>query len=632
MKTAHLSTCLFVLVCVLASAACQPKDPTDADDPSMSGDGDDGDDGDGDGDDGDDGDGDGDIDAGLASRGDGDAGDGDGGDGDAGDGDGTDGLDAAVVDGGGETGTVCADLTCPDHSTCDEGSAVAACVCDSGYFDDAFPGTRCLEETSVLWEEDFENGYGDWSTSNGVFQIGAPNLADGPAAHGGNSLAGTVLDDYYPNATSMRLISPAIEIPAADRNPRFRLWVWRMLRAADGLEVQIRVLDPDPGAWQTLAGLGGVKNTPWLQQVYPVAQYGGKTVQLSFVLSSANTGQPLQPGAYIDDIALEAGPMQLQSHEDFEAGPGDWHTGGGWNIGAPALADGPDSHMGNGLAGTVLDDYYGNAHSASLISPAFVVPEASEMPRVRFWSWMHLRPSDAFDVLVRAVAMNDHLWGAWDNLGTSAGVGEGWQPRILHLGAYAGKTVQIAFQLRSANTGQPGAPGIYVDDVTFETGPTTFNVKEGFEDGFGDWSSFGGTWNVGAPTLSDGPMAYQGTGVVGTALDDYYPNAYQPLLTSPAFVVPGQSPELRYWSWHELRPNDSFVVQLRTRAANTFLWSAWSPLVTVNGASKSWTPTTVKLDKWAGETVQVGFSLQSANTGQAGKPGVYLDEIQLRGE
>jgi hypothetical protein len=55
--------------------------------------------------------------------------------------------------------------------------------------------------------EDFENGWGEWTTDGGIWEIGTP--ASGPdSAYEGNGVAGTVLDGNYPADADSRLISP----------------------------------------------------------------------------------------------------------------------------------------------------------------------------------------------------------------------------------------------------------------------------------------------------------------------------------------------------------------------------------------------------------------------------------------
>ena len=84
--------------------------------------------------------------------------------------------------------------------------------------------------------EDFEPGWGDWSTDNGVWQVGTPTA--GPEyCHSGVNCAGTNLDGNYPNNTDSRLISPSIQLPAVsgDEEIHLRFWHWFSYRDDQGL-------------------------------------------------------------------------------------------------------------------------------------------------------------------------------------------------------------------------------------------------------------------------------------------------------------------------------------------------------------------------------------------------------------
>ena len=76
--------------------------------------------------------------------------------------------------------------------------------------------------------EDFEVGWGDWSTDHGVWQVGEPT--SGPAAaHSGTAVAATILNGNYPAQTDSRLISPAVVLPtlgSAEERIELRFWQW----------------------------------------------------------------------------------------------------------------------------------------------------------------------------------------------------------------------------------------------------------------------------------------------------------------------------------------------------------------------------------------------------------------------
>ena len=67
--------------------------------------------------------------------------------------------------------------------------------------------TATAEVLETIFSEDWEDGIGDWSVDNGVWQVGMPTSGPG-AAHGGDQCAATTLDGIHPVNQDSRLITP----------------------------------------------------------------------------------------------------------------------------------------------------------------------------------------------------------------------------------------------------------------------------------------------------------------------------------------------------------------------------------------------------------------------------------------
>jgi hypothetical protein len=98
-------------------------------------------------------------------------------------------------------------------------------------------------------ETGFENGLGNWTVENGVWEVGIPTSGPG-AAYAGTNVAATVLDGNYPEVynqyNSHRLVSPSFIVPDVGENPRLRFWHWLGIGAYDFGYVEIRV---NGGGW-----------------------------------------------------------------------------------------------------------------------------------------------------------------------------------------------------------------------------------------------------------------------------------------------------------------------------------------------------------------------------------------------
>ena len=76
-----------------------------------------------------------------------------------------------------------------------------------------------------VWTEDWESGIGDWSVSNGTWEVGVPTT--GPvAAYSGQNCVATKLTGNYSKNVDSRFISPPFTVPDSNENPRLRFWHW----------------------------------------------------------------------------------------------------------------------------------------------------------------------------------------------------------------------------------------------------------------------------------------------------------------------------------------------------------------------------------------------------------------------
>ena len=314
-------------------------------------------------------------------------------------------------------------------------------------------------------------------------------------------------------------------------------------------------------------------------------------------------------------------------------------TQGTWQVGTPTSGPAPNAHgnrayEGTGAAGTVLGGNYADNQDSRLVGPAFVVLAALENPRLRFWSWIETLAGDSGQVEIKAAG------GDWQPLSPLySGPGQVWNQVQLDLSAWAGQSVQIAFRFRSNGSGV--AAGWFVDAVTLVTGPILTlrsNVAQSFENGWQDWSSEGGPWELGTPTSGPG-AAHEGSNVMATVLAGNYPEWYEPAdaysarLLSPAFTVPaaGENPRLRVWQWYSFNAGPDYgEVQIKVGAGD------WQTLAHYEGNGAGvWSRPSFDLSAYAGESVRIGFLIHAvdATNGSGGAetaPGWYLDEVELR--
>ena len=318
--------------------------------------------------------------------------------------------------------------------------------------------------------------------------------------------------------------------------------------------------------------------------------------------------------------------------EDFE---GDWTSNwyvdmGTWEVGIPTSGPGT-AFNGNNCAATVLDGNYSESVNTRLIRfNSFVVPDADENPRLRFWQWYSFSDSDKGFVQIKVAD------GEWETCSpeytsTSSGV---WTHSSIDLSDYAGSSVQIAFYFESRTGGNYPythvSSGWYIDNLSMETGPIIFNNPETWETGLGDWFAERGTWEVGTPSGGPG-SSYSGENCAGTVLNGDYHENVDSRLISPQFVVPAadDNPRLRFWQWYSFSDSDKGFVQIKVEDGE---WETCSPDYT-STSSGVWTHSSLDLSDYAGSSVQIAFYFQSRTGGNYPythvSSGWYIDNLSM---
>lgn len=330
-------------------------------------------------------------------------------------------------------------------------------------------------EPSDWMGDDFESTAGKWvMDKDGVWEIGAPDHPNGPGAHKGSKVIGTVLDGDYPKGEKRtRLLSPEFIVPKGE-SARIRYWQWFSLGDEDYAKVQLRVDgvkkvdDPEKGAingkWIYQYSVVGNSRGRWVQVIIDMPKsYAGRRAQLAFELNTDS--DDTRPGWFMDDFKVESGAMDKDS-ESFEKGWKDWSVQGGvWDIGELRNDGVPDAPDGKSVAGTDLSDDYParDGLTTRLVSPRFTVPEDAKNPQATFQHWYRLRRPDAGEIQIR----EEHR--GWETIrrGTLRRGGGKWREREINLRDYRGKSIQIGFRL-DVKRDEGSAPGWFIDDFKLD--------------------------------------------------------------------------------------------------------------------------------------------------------------------
>jgi hypothetical protein len=317
-----------------------------------------------------------------------------------------------------------------------------------------------------IFFDDFEGGLGDWSPSNGVWEVGAPT--SGPnACFSGTSCAATVLAGNYPN-TNSNLVSPPFTLPALGANEELhlRFWHWFSFASSDQGVVYIQE-QTSPGVWSAAEKLWTYTATSgvWTRPMVDLSGYEGKTVRILFELYNYEPYY-VSAGWYIDDVSVSVVQVgDSLPYDGFEGGLGNWWASNGtWQVGSPTSGPG-GCHEGTQCAATALAGNYPNTNT-DLVSPSLTLPAigVGQTIQLRFWHWFSFASSDRGIVYIQEQT-SPGVWGEAVSLDTYGATSGAWTRPMVPLSAYAEKRVRILFQL---NNYEPyyESTGWYIDEIS----------------------------------------------------------------------------------------------------------------------------------------------------------------------
>jgi len=182
----------------------------------------------------------------------------------------------------------------------------------------------------------------------------------------------------------------------------------------------------------------------------------------------------------------------------------------------------------------------------------------------------------------------------------------------------------------NARTSVGNASGIY--SIDFEDS-TTHN----------QWAASNGQWEIGKP--NSGPnIAYVGTNVAATVLDDNYTDKTSSRLEGPSISLPeivtGEELRLQFWHWfsfypgrrstpfscNNASPQDVGYIQIAEESD----FNTWTSIKSFTDTSPDWTLASVDLSLYQNKKIRLGFLLHNQSTNSCingSRAGWYIDEL-----
>lgn len=171
-----------------------------------------------------------------------------------------------------------------------------------GTFNFAAAQSGCKVDTLYSWN--FETEPSDWSGS-GWGWCHQDSMVGPATAHSPVRCRGTVCDGNYAAYTTYVMTTPPMIVPEVPAGGYINLcyygW-WKLIMAEAKAVVRVNVSGQSS---DTVLGPFSGENAAWALDCMNITQYGGKSIQVDFILKVGNIADPyLHEGWYIDDVSL----------------------------------------------------------------------------------------------------------------------------------------------------------------------------------------------------------------------------------------------------------------------------------------------------------------------------------------
>ncbi|MEM7436099.1 MAG: choice-of-anchor J domain-containing protein [Myxococcota bacterium] len=154
----------------------------------------------------------------------------------------------------------------------------------------------------------FEDGWVDWSATNGVWEIGEvpPDTLGPDGCVAGSSCAATVLGDAFPRGQISRLVSATTTLPSVAPGGELRLQFQNWFSfgtyprpTTAEVQISVRQLDGTFGPWTQVGSSVFGTSGGWELRTVFLNEYASETVRLGFTMNREGTSGL---GWYIDEI------------------------------------------------------------------------------------------------------------------------------------------------------------------------------------------------------------------------------------------------------------------------------------------------------------------------------------------
>ena len=497
---------------------------------------------------------------------------------------------------------------------------------------------------TVYWSEDWEEGIGLWSASNGVWEVGAPLFGTSECI--GSQCAVTDRDGPYPYNTNSRLESVLIDLPAApaDGVLWLGLWHWFSNSASYGVDYGCVQIWTESGGWEDLSVHFIRGSVVWAPYYVDISAFAGQSVRLGFFFNDEQQSYNPDyqgPGWCVDQVSIFDGsfpePVVINRFDKtFDMDWDGWYSDQGtWERGEPVSGI-VEARSRRYCFGTNLDGNYPYGVYSRLISPHMDLPAAPLDGKLYLSFQQYCSLSNSYGTDQGLVQID--VGAGWVTLHTVSWLnnrGSEWTERVIDLSSYAGQRVRLGFVIDDNQVSYNPAyqsHGWYIDDLQFSEGATYVGNPERFENYAPNWQSSHGVWQAGEPTSGPG-AAYSGTRCWGTNLDGNYPYGVDDLLSTPPIVLPNTAGLfLRFQHWYSFSGSygvDYGAVRIKPEGGE------WTDIGShFTGVSSDWSQFAYDLADYAGQTVQFGFRMndeqQSYNPAYQSH-GWYIDDFEIVG-
>jgi len=489
----------------------------------------------------------------------------------------------------------------------------------------ALPIFAANAETTIYFEDDFENILGKWETGGDTWQI-----TDNFSRSGSNCASESPEGDYQSNTNSTMTMRLQERVDLSNSNHPV-LTFWHRIGIVEYDYCYVEISDDYGFNWTELKSFTNTHQSTWTLVQIDLSDYKSSNIIIRFRLrddGSTYSNRRQSWGWDIDDVQIREldteTTMEFPFFDDFESGLDNWLVGGdAWQLTDQFYRD-PNYCVSQ----SPEDNYISSEYSCLMLAHPIALPDSNHLA-LTFWQKIGIVDYDYC-----YVEISDDYGFNWTIIKSFTNIYQStWNLVQVDLSDYKSENIIIRFRLRddgSTYSNRRQSWGWDIDDVQIkelDTETIEFPFFDDFESGLDNWLIGVDSWEL------SGSSWRSPTHSIVDSNDRNYPDRANALLilAHPVDLSSGKFPILSFW--HKIGINSGDYCYVEVSKDYGYTWTAIDPNNPdqsrfTNVIYSSWTLELYDLSEYKTTPILIRFRLLA--DASSNNTGWDIDDIHIR--